>query len=128
VVLERENLSESVNILFTDGKFTEELIHVFCISNLTFRLLLCALSAGSLRRTTLLRGAEPAPSTSWMTILMASPSTDCCLVGNGGDPGHGISTGGATWTMVGRVVGSAPRLTSAAMSGLEGYPMLVFPD
>lgn len=47
-----------------------------------YNSLRCALSDGSLLRITLLCAEElPPESTSWMTILIASASTDACLLG-----------------------------------------------
>lgn len=72
-------------------------------------LLRCALSAGSLLRTTRRLAAVMGrpESTSWMTILMASPSTEACLLGASSSSRAAADHG----------VGGRAR--SAAMSGLE---------
>lgn len=73
-------------------------------------VLLCALSVGSLRRTTRLCAAVAEPeSTSWMTILMASASTDAWRRG---------AASKSSRAGVGRGV---PIVRNPPMSGLEQW-------
>lgn len=71
---------------------------------------------GSRRSTTLLLDAQIGPeSTSWITILMASPSRDVCR------RGASRSSSAGAWYVVGfkRGAGIAPLFCNAAMSGLR---------